>query len=139
MDVLVKAIRDALLVNPGVTNLVGSRIYNKQAPETAAYPFIVIIANGGGETNDSDNDYIDADYTVKAIATNGEGIINAGGLAGQVSDAIRKALHKQTFSMDAPWTLVRCQRDSIVDYIENVDRKQFYHSGGLFRIRAYGG
>jgi len=131
-------LRNQLLTHPTIVNLVDQQVFNQQAPENATHPFIIFDLNAGGSINTSANRYFDAKYLVKAVTSSGE-FGNAAETAALLSEAIYAALHEQNFGMDAIWQLVRCQHLTIVKYVENVERRQYWHNGGIYRVRAYGG
>jgi hypothetical protein len=130
IDAVNEAIYNKLNGASGVTTLLSSAtsIYFMQAPTTATIPYIIYILAGGGEDNDSPIDAADLKYYIRGVATNPT-------RAGAIATAIRAALHETTPAIDAPWTIYRCQHDAPIMYSENVDRDQFWHAGGSYRIR----
>ena len=132
-------LRRQLLTHPTIVNLVDQKVFNEQAPEKALHPFIIFSVNAGGSINATANRYVDMRYLVKAVTTNGDVGANSAEVAATLSDAIYTALHEQDFDLDAEWHLVRCQHLTVVKYVENQERRQYFHNGGIFRVRAYGG
>ncbi len=130
-----KAIRARLAAASALTDLVGARIYSIQAPAAAALPLIVIQLTGGGSPNDSPRDTLDLIVTVRATATDADGSSGAAG-AKVAADLIRVALHNASLTLDAPWTAYDIQHETAFAYVENIDRRQYYHAGGTYRIRA---
>lgn len=106
----------------------GSAVYFQQAPLDAALPYVVIILAGGGPENDSPLQSGDVMYYVKGVAETAR-------VAGNIAESIRSALHEQSLSMDSPWTAYRCQLQEVLMFAENVERRQFWHAGGSYRIR----
>lgn len=106
----------------------GSAVYIQQAPTDAVLPYVVIIRSGGGEVNDSPLANGDMMYYVKGIAETALA-------AGNIADSIRNALHEQAIPIDSPWTVYRCQLNEALFFAENVERRQFWHAGGSYRIR----
>jgi hypothetical protein len=130
-----KAIRAQLAASADLTNLVGARIYSTQAPAAAALPLIVYQLTGGGSANDSPRDALDLIVTIRATATDAEGISGAA-TAKAAADLIRAGLHHAPLALDAPWTAYDLQHETAFAYVENVDRRQYHHAGGTYRIRA---
>lgn len=132
-------LRNQILTHPTIVSLTDSQVYSQQAPNVAAPPFVVFGLNAGGTINTSATDYVDMRYMVKAVAAAGDVGKNAAEEAALIAEAIREVLHEQDFAMDAPWQLVRCQHMSVIQYVTNEDRRQYWHAGGIYRVRAYGG
>ena len=97
-----KAIRAQLAASSEVSSLVGARIYSTQAPANAALPLIVYQVTGGGSPNDSPRDALDLIVTIRATATDAEGVSGAAS-AKAAADVIRAALHNVALALDAPW------------------------------------
>jgi Protein of unknown function (DUF3168) len=132
-------LRNQLLSVPAIMNLASGQVYNQQAPETARHPFIIFDVNAGGSVNRTANRYFDGRYLVKAVTTNGDVGANSAETAAILSDAIYETLHEQNFALDGDWQLVRCQHVTVVKYVENQSNRQYWHNGGIYRVRAYGG
>lgn len=132
-------IRNQILTHPTIVSLTGSQVYSQQAPNKAAHPFVVFGLNAGQTINTTANDYVDLRYMVKAVAAAGDQGMNAAEQAAEIAEAIRAVLHEKDFAMDAPWQLVRCQHMTVIQYVTNEDRRQYWHAGGIYRVRAYGG
>lgn len=130
-----KAIRAQLAASSDLTALVGNRIYSTQAPAAAALPLVVYQLTGGGSPNDSPRDALDLIVTVRASATDTEGVSGAA-TAKAAADVIRAALHNAALTLDTPWTAYDVQHESAFAYVENVDRRQIHHAGGTYRVRA---
>jgi len=131
-------LRTQLLNQMTIATLTESQVYNEQAPETARHPFLVFSVNAGGSINDTANRYVDMRYLVKAVTASGDSG-PAAERAAELADAIYTALHGQDFAMGASWQLVRCQHLTVVKYVENQSNRQYFHNGGIYRVRAYGG
>jgi len=125
-----KAIYQKLAGASAVTSQLsgGSAIYYHQAPTGAVLPYIVYIFAGGGSDNSDPLDSGDVMYYVKAIARTAQ-------TAGAIADAIRSTLHEQSVTIDSPWSVYRCQHNEVLTLVEDVEREQFYHAGGSYRIR----
>jgi hypothetical protein len=122
-------LRAKLAAASAVTSVVSTRIYNTQAPLEAALPYIVVALQAGGSTNRSPRDEFDLVLLVKCVAADGL-------QAGTVADAIRAALHEQAITLDSPWNAMDCQHETAFQFVENEDRAQYWHAGGLYRLRA---
>lgn len=130
IDAINEAIYNKLTGYSALTSQLGSvtAVYFAQAPLGAALPYVVYTIAGGGEENDSPLDSAAVTYYVKGVAKTAQ-------VAGAIADGIRSALHEQTLAIDAPWTVYRCQHEQVLMYPENVERDQYWHSGGSYRIR----
>jgi hypothetical protein len=123
-----KAIR-AALTGGTAGPLVSGRVYNEMAPQGAALPYIVMALNAGGKTNRTPTDEGDVRHVVKVISTSASE-------AAQVAGAIEADLHEVSLALDAPWTAYRCQALTVVKYLEQVERVQYFHSGWIVRTRV---
>lgn len=113
-----------------ITALGGTAIYRLQAPPGAALPYVIFSLNAGGDANVSPRDESDTLWLVKAVDDDAT-------TAGSIADLIRTTLHDADLTLDGGWTAYRCQHTQIVEYVENIERRQYFHSGGLYRIRAH--
>lgn len=111
------------------TALGGTAIYLDMIPLNAALPALVLGLQSGGPPNDIPLDSLDVTYLVKCVSTNSR-------QAETIADLVYARLHEASVSLDAPWSAYRCQQVQIVSYGEQEDREQFYHRGGLYRLRA---
>lgn len=113
-----------------IAALGGTAIYRDVIPLAAALPAVVYSVNAGGDTNDTPTRNLDVRYLVKAVAIDSRD-------AETLADLIDDRLHEASVALDAPWTAYRCQRTQIVSYMEQEpDGEQYFHHGGLYRIRA---
>ena len=130
IDAVNKAIYTKLSGYSALTSQLGSvtAVYFAQAPLGAALPYIVYSIASGGEDNDTPLDAGDISYTVKGVAKTALS-------AGAIADSIRDALHEQSLTIDSPWTVYRCQHEAVIMYPENVERDQYWHAGGNYRIK----
>lgn len=106
----------------------GTAIYKGIAPNGTSTPYIIYNIQAGGSDNDTPIDSVDVVLLVKAVSTDSRE-------AETIADLVRARLHEAELTLDAPWTNYRTQHTSIVDFVEQVDREQFYHVGGLYRVR----
>jgi hypothetical protein len=129
IEAVSKGIRGALVANTAVTTLVATRIYNTQADESAALPYIVFQYVSGGSTNDTPRDALNVVFQVVAVAGRAQDVR-------ALERLIRMALHNVQLTLDDGWTAYDCQHENAFYMIDNVDRKQYYMSGGEYRVRA---
>lgn len=122
-----KGVRAALLANGTISAAVGTRIYALQAPNGATLPYIILSSLAGGEDNETSVQSGDFSLVVKAVGT-ASGVLT-------IADAIYAVLHEVILTLDAPYLVARCQRTAPVLYAENTEREQYYHRGGIYRIR----
>ncbi len=130
-----KAIRARLAAATTLTAVVGTRIYSTQAPGAALLPLIVYQITGGGSPNDSPRDALDLLVTVRVVAADADGTGGAA-TAKSAADLVRAALHNAALTLDSPWAAYDVQHETAFAYIENVDRRQYHHAGGVYRVRA---
>ena len=130
IDAVNKAIYTKLSGYSALTSQLGSvtAVYFGQAPFDAELPYVVYTIAGGGEDNDVSLDSGDISYYIKGVAKTALS-------AGAIADSIRDALHEQTMTIDAPWTVYRCQHDQVLMFVENTERDQYWHAGGSYRIK----
>lgn len=107
--------------------LVAEKVYVVKAPDSAAFPFVLLNVQAGGDTNDTPVDFVELVYQVKGLATEKADSTS-------IEDAIRARLHKQAFSVSG-WTLVSAMRESEIQYFELVNNVPCFHAGGLYRFR----
>lgn len=112
-----------------ISALGGTAIYDTQAPLDTAKPYLIYNYQGGGDTNFIPRAAVDVTYQVKAVSED-QGEANA------LADLVRQRLHDAELSLASPWTAYRCQHTTGFKFLENDGRKQIYHAGGLYRIRA---
>ena len=124
------AIYDKLVGDATVLGYVSTRVYLHMAPPGVALPYIVFIPNAGGDMNITPRQSADVNYAVKAVS---DSVLEARNIA----DAIRGALHNEDLTMANSWTAYACQHQTVIHYVEQVERKQFFHAGGVYRIRAH--
>lgn len=118
-----------------VGNMVDSRIVKNLAKVGTEYPFIVYSLNAGSDQNLNNGGMVDLRYLIKAVSKDA-GDNNGADEADRIAAAIYTALHEVRFTTDAPVSVYRCQRITLVDYTETQERVQFHHRGGIYRIRA---
>jgi hypothetical protein len=131
LDAVLQGIVGLLNGAAGVTALVSTRVYFQQAPQEAALPYIIIDHVAGGDENITPRQSMDVMVQAKGVATTALAAL-------QIGTAIRAALHLQHASMDmgATWRPIDVQHESIISFTEQVEQRQYFHSGGTFRVRA---
>lgn len=117
----------------GVTNLVGSRIYNQYAPTNADYPFIIFqqqtlrdVRGVGGVRI-----MVDSLYVVKGISQG-----NDFAQLGVLATAIDTALNIPPGGSVTGGYVMASVREEPFALTEVEDGKQFRHMGGIYRIHA---
>lgn len=128
-----KALEAALyaqLATPATTlaGLVGTRVYNRLAPPTAALPFVVYQHQAGGDVNAEPVDRLEILFLVKGLA----GTLGA---AQDIDEAIRARLHNAALTITG-WTCLSCMRDDEAQLVEVVNGAPIFHVGALYRIRV---
>ena len=104
-------------------------IYNMQAPNNAAYPFIVFSIQGGGDDNETANRTKNLLLFVRAYS--GVSAMQAGSIDAQI-DA---ALHFVPLSVSG-WTDFWIAREEDLETVETKpDGNNIYMRGGFYRVR----
>jgi len=113
----------------GLTALVSSRIYARQAPQGAALPYVLFSHQGGGQANMEPVDRLELVYWIRAYAATQSA-------AGAIDDQISAALHRQALTATG-WAHLGCQRESD-QRLEERDAAGalIWITGALYRIRA---
>ena len=112
-----------------ITALGGTAIYLDYVPINDSLPALILGLQSGGPDNDSPLEGLDITYLVKCISTNSR-------QAETIADLVYARLHEADVTLDAPWTSYRCQQVQMVSYMEQEAQEQYFHRGGLYRIRA---
>jgi hypothetical protein len=129
MTAIYTGVRTALTANGTISGQVGTRVYRLLAPGSAAEPYIVMTIAGGGDLNDNPKDEVDIDIDVKAVS-------GAADTSLTLADAIRTALHDQDITLSGGWATYRMQHEAPFDYVETTEKRQYWHAGGRYRLRA---
>lgn len=127
---LKKAVIGKLTANASLVGALSASnaVYWQQPPVDASLPFIVVGYASGGEENDTPTDSFDMDITVKVVTVNSSD-------SSSIAETIRSTLHRQTLTFDT-YTTVKVTHTNVIDYVENAERVQYWHCGGIYRIRA---
>ena len=123
-----KGLNAYLQANVALNALVNHRIANEFADKLDK-PYLVFMLNAGHDTNAQERDQGDFRYAIKGVATELR-------TAALIAQALRTALHQQTFAVDAPFKVYRVEHKTFISYVEKVDNTQIFHRGGIFKIRV---
>lgn len=132
MNLAETAIYSALTGATSLTSLLATAtgVYHSQAPRGAAFPYVVLQLQGGGDQNVSPHRRKELLYTVKAVtATSMQD-------AGLIDNAVDALLHGATLTVTG-WTNISTMREGDIAYVETTDEGlNYYHSGGTYRVRV---
>jgi len=117
--------------NSLITLLGGTAIYAQQAPANSALPYVVMALGGGGDTNLTRPAMYDYRVLIKCVA---KAPLTAGSAAALIYARLHQA--QANMSLDAPYTCYDLSRLTVFEFVENVERDQFWHAGGIYRLRA---
>lgn len=130
-----KAIDDALYTTltsgTALTALLAgtTSVYAHQVPRGASYPAVVFQFYAGGDDNVTERRSRSLLYSVKAIS---DASLNT---AGAVDAQIDTLLHHAALTITG-WEPYWCAREQDICYSEvTPEGRNYYHSGGLYRIR----
>lgn len=110
------------------TVLWGTRIYNNQAPEDAAYPQVIMRHTNGGDLNIAKGRNYDAVWEVVVVAKSGQE-------ARLGAEYLESALREQALSISG-WTHNKTTVMDPISSVENEDSVTFYIEGAEYRIRC---
>jgi len=121
-----------------LTNMLGSAaagftkaIYHNQAPEEAAFPFVLFSKSSGvpegtfGDPNIYETDV----WMIKAVDYN-----TTADRAESIAARLQSLLNDATLSISGGGLLFYLRRQSNVEYPEVIDGELYYHVGGLYRL-----
>lgn len=131
MNAVETALYSRLTGTAGLTALLASSsaVYLDQAPQNAAFPYVVFGLQGGGDDNKSPHRAQSLLYMVKGLTTAN---MSAAGNIDAQADA---ALHLVTLTVTG-WTNTWLARESEIEYVEDIGGgKRVFHRGGVYRIR----
>lgn len=112
-----------------IAALGGTAIYNLQAPDDAALPYVVYSHVGGGPDNSIGSDIYDMSYYVRVFAKRNV-------QARTIEKLFDALLHRQSLSVsgyDNFWTVRETDAPSTVENLPN--KEKVYSSGGYYLIR----
>lgn len=126
-----KAIRATLIARSDlITLLGGTAFYYRQAPDNAPANYVVFSYLAGGSENVTPRDSWDTRWGIEFVGSSPQ---TAGSAAGIIYDALHNNFD---IGLDAPYQTIKMQHTARIDRIENIDRKQIWHAGGVYRLRA---
>ena len=117
------------LSGTAITSLLGGTyVYNLQAPEGQALPYIVFSTQGGGDNNESPHRVKDLVIFVRAYS----GI--SAGQAGSIDAQIDTALHMSPLTVTG-WSDLWLAREQDLETVENPQSgKPVWMAGGMYRV-----
>lgn len=130
MNVVNSAIYARLQGTAAIRSLLAgtTAIYNMQAPEGQAYPYIVFNLQGGGDENLTQNRTKNLVYYVRAYS----GVSAA--QAGSVDAQIDAALHLSPLTISG-WSNIWAAREEEINLVENDPTgKKIYSCGSTYRL-----
>lgn len=124
-----KALVTALSGNASLVAMVGTNIFDSQAPDGTTGDYVVFQHIVGGDTVDSPRQVIDVQYRVEMISQTQN---NARTGAGYIHDA----LHNADISAGITgWNCFRSRMYRLFNQVENHDGREWYRKGGFFRLQ----
>jgi hypothetical protein len=133
MSALNAAIYGRLGTITALTNLLAhgtASIFNLQAPENEAYPYVVYSLQGGGDENDNPHRTKNIVLFVRCYST------TSAKNAGSIDTQIDTALHLVPFTNVSGWTNTWLARETDLETVENPPTgAQIFMQGGLYRSR----
>lgn len=125
------AIRTALygkLTTSGGTALWGTRVYYKQAPQSAATPYVVFDHISGGDANMAPSRIVDTFF--QAICyTHDAATARTGG------EYIEAALQDASLTVTG-YTAMGCSQNDFISTAQTIEGVQWWGEGGEYRIRV---
>lgn len=110
------------------TELGGTLIYNKQAPQDPGTKYVVFNWAGGGDENLTPHRTRNVVYTVQAVAT-------TQAQAATLDRLIDAALHEKTLTVSG-WTNFWTAREDDISFVEqDAGGNPIFHVGAQYRIR----
>lgn len=123
------AFRAKLTAHSGLTSLIGTvNIYNQQAPEGVALPYVVFYLASGLIPNSVPRDTLNFVYRAEGLATTRDS-------AEAIHQQIYAALHEQTLTVTG-WTNYWTACENIYPIFENVKGSPRWRYGGVYRVKA---
>ncbi len=130
--VVVKAIRSALLADTELSTGVAGQVYYKLIPDGFTYPFAFIDINAATEDNSAGTNLSNFNMLVKIVSVYKTDYEASAILAGRIYGL----LHEVDLSDSGEgWHIWRSQRETIIDFIEQVAGKTYSNIGGIYTVR----
>lgn len=112
-----------------LTDVIGTgKVFNVQAPEGTARPYVVYNIASGGPTNETPREGLDVTVTVKCVAVTAAS-------AQTVADIIKGLLHNAEVAA-AGWYDFRVQMSGMFMYSETIDSQQIWYAGANYTMRT---
>lgn len=129
MSALSQAIFNQLANSAALTTLLGgANIFNKQAPDLQALPYVIFSMQGGGDQNINPWRLKNVLYFVRGFATTDVA-------AGQIDAQIDALLHKKKLTITG-WCNFQMQRETDMENItQEPNGENIYMAGGMYRVR----
>jgi hypothetical protein len=129
MNAVAVALYTTLSGGTALTSLLGgTAVYQQQAPDGAALPYVVFSKQAGGPENIDPHDRRDLTYFVRAYAGSAK-------TAGQIDAAVEALLHRHNLPVTG-WNTLWCARDADLETVEpQPNGVPVYMAGGMYRIR----
>ena len=123
------ALYGALTAYAGLTALVSTRVYQTEAPQGAALPFVVFNHQAGGLQNMEPTDRIDHLVYVRGFATTQMG-------AALIDAQVKLALHNVVLTITG-WQGFAVKRENEIALVERDSAgAQVWQRGAMYRVRA---
>ncbi len=133
MSELNAALYTRLGTTTAITSLLAAgsaSIFNQQAAEGAAYPYVVFSLQGGGDINDNPHRTKSLLLFVRAYSS------ASAKQAGSIDAQIDTALHLNPFSNVSGWTNTWLARETDLETVENPPTgTKVFMQGGIYRNR----
>lgn len=112
----------------GITDIVGTKIYNLQAPSGVSVPYLIFYVASGVIPNTEPRDTINQIYRIESRQTSRAG-------AEALHGAVYSAVHEQALSITG-WSNYWLVCESEQRFVENVSAVQYWRFVWDVRIRA---
>jgi hypothetical protein len=111
--------------------LIGDRIYCDEAPQDAAYPFVVYSHQGGGDVQGNAGRllFVTEMVQVKAVGKDSYAPL------GPIYDRVHALLHRQAGTV-TNGEVVSCLREYPVKYSETDNGVMYRHMGGVYSVQT---
>lgn len=132
MNAVETALYSFLAGQTGITSLLSSAssIYNPDAPQGAAYPFLIFWLASGAPDNETPHESHTFVYGIKAVSN------NSLKEAGSIDAAVQAAFLGQNLTNVSGYSPVQTQREGSIRFEEVAgDSRRYWHAGALYRFR----
>lgn len=130
-----QTLRNTVLADPAIHAAVSGQVYQDAAPVKAVPPYIIIAYNSPPRSiHDTQTGQMEAVYSVKAVV---DVDVDGAARALEIAQLLYDRLHDTKPDMTAGgWDVYRCQHETVFRFLEQVDRKNYQHAGGLYTLGA---